>query len=449
VIAMQLGMDVSIQQTQKLALTPQMEQSLSVLQMGSEELNQCIEEEVLSNPMLDYAKEPEKKEVRRSQGEGIGYYSRKKTEDTDYQSYLNAIADEKSEDTELAEYLRMQLYTKKISPRRQKIGEYLIECLEESGYLKMDMDELAKGIGLSKEELEREIRFMQTLEPCGVFARDLKECLLLQVQGEEQMQRQARLLIEKYLDEIAQNKIPQISKQTGLTTAEITKTIRYIKEELEPVPGRGYGCANRNEYIYPDITVKEDEKGYRIILNKEKVHTLELNREYLPMLGQVHSSEENKYLKEQYQKAKILLRNIGKREETLAAVAEAIVDWQREFFEKGKASLKPMNLLDIAQELDVHESTVSRAVRDKYLECRWGIFELKYFFSNKTSDGNNCNVLTCIQEIIRSENKQKPLSDAKIAEQLEKKGIRISRRTVTKYREQMQIPNTQMRKEYV
>ena len=446
---MQLGMDVSIQQTQKLALTPQMEQSLSVLQMGTEELNQCIEEEVLSNPMLDDAKEPEKKEVRRSQGEGIGYYSRKKTEDTDYQSYLNAIADEKSEDTELAEYLRMQLYTKKISPRRQKIGEYLIECLEESGYLKMDMDELAKGIGLSKEELEREIRFMQTLEPCGVFARDLKECLLLQVQGEEQMQRQARLLIEKYLDEIAQNKIPQISKQTGLTTAEITKTIRYIKEELEPVPGRGYGCANRNEYIYPDITVKEDEKGYRIILNKEKVHTLELNREYLPMLGQVHSSEENKYLKEQYQKAKILLRNIGKREETLAAVAEAIVDWQREFFEKGKASLKPMNLLDIAQELDVHESTVSRAVRDKYLECRWGIFELKYFFSNKTSDGNNCNVLTCIQEIIRSENKQKPLSDAKIAEQLEKKGIRISRRTVAKYREQMQIPNTQMRKEYV
>lgn len=446
---MQLGMDVSIQQTQKLALTPQMEQSLSVLQMGTEELNQCIEEEVLSNPMLDYAKEPEKKEVRRSQGEGIGYYSRRKTEDTDYQSYINAIADEKSEDTELAEYLRMQLYTKKISPRRQKIGEYLIECLEESGYLKMDMDELAKGIGLSKEELEREIRFMQTLEPCGVFARDLKECLLLQVEGEEQMQRQARLLIEKYLDEIAQNKIPQISKQTGLTTAEITKTIRYIKEELEPVPGRGYGCANRNEYIYPDITVKEDEKGYRIILNKEKVHTLELNREYLPMLGQVHSSEENKYLKEQYQKAKILLRNIGKREETLAAVAETIVDWQREFFEKGKASLKPMNLLDIAQELDVHESTVSRAVRDKYLECRWGIFELKYFFSNKTSDGNNCNVLTCIQEIIRSENKQKPLSDAKIAEQLEKKGIRISRRTVAKYREQMQIPNTQMRKEYV
>lgn len=446
---MQLGMDVSIQQTQKLALTPQMEQSLSVLQMGTEELNQCIEEEVLSNPMLDYAKEPEKKEVRRSQGEGIGYYSRRKTEDTDYQSYINAIADEKSEDTELAEYLRMQLYTKKISPRRQKIGEYLIECLEESGYLKMDMDELAKGIGLSKEELEREIRFMQTLEPCGVFARDLRECLLLQVQGEEQMQRQARLLIEKYLDEIAQNKIPQISKQTGLTTAEITKTIQYIKEELEPVPGRGYGCANRNEYIYPDITVKEDEKGYRIILNKEKVHTLELNREYLPMLGQVHSSEENKYLKEQYQKAKILIQNIGKREETLAAVAEAIVDWQRDFFDKGKAFLKPMNLLDIAQELDVHESTVSRAVRDKYLECRWGIFELKYFFSNKTSDGNNCNVLTCIQEIIRSENKQKPLSDAKIAEQLEKQGIRISRRTVTKYREQMQIPNTQMRKEYV
>lgn len=157
---MQLGMDVSIQQTQKLALTPQMEQSLSVLQMGTEELNQCIEEEVLSNPMLDYAKEPEKKEVRRSQGEGIGYYSRKKTEDTDYQSYLNAIADEKSEDTELAEYLRMRYIQKKSVhvARNRQISD---ECLEESGYLKMDMDELAKGIGLSKEELEREIRFMR------------------------------------------------------------------------------------------------------------------------------------------------------------------------------------------------------------------------------------------------------------------------------------------------
>lgn len=446
---MQIGMDVSIRQSQQLTLTPQMEQSLSVLQMGTEELNQCIEEEVLSNPMLDYAKELEKKEIRRSQGEGIGYYSRKKTEDTDYQSYLNAIADEKSEDTELKEYLRMQLYTKKVSPRRQKIGEYLIECLEESGYLKMDMEELAKSIGQSMEELEREVRFLQTLEPCGVFARDLKECLLLQLQGEQTVQKQARLLIEQYLDEIAHNKIPQISKESGLTTTEITETIRYIKEELEPVPGRGYGCAKRNEYIYPDITVKEDEKGYRIILNKERVHTLELSREYLPMLTQTHSSEENRYLKEQYQKAKMFIQNIGKREETLAAVAAAIVDWQRDFLDKGKASLKPMNLFDIAQELNVHESTVSRAVRDKYLECRWGIFELKYFFSNKTSDGNNCNVLSCIEEIIRTEDKKKPLSDAKIAERLEQQGIRISRRTVAKYREQMQIPNTQMRKEYV
>ena len=159
----------------------------------------------------------------------------------------------------------------------------------------MDMDELAKGIGLSKEELEREIRFMQTLEPCGVFARDLKECLLLQVEGEEQMQRQARLLIEKYLDEIAQNKIPQISKQTGLTTAEITKTIRYIKEELEPVPGRGYGCANRNEYIYPDITVKEDEKGYRIYRQTVGNKGTDKRRGTLPDEYQLHTYRSSVY----------------------------------------------------------------------------------------------------------------------------------------------------------
>lgn len=445
---MQIGMDVSIRQTQKLALTPQMEQALSVLQMGSEELNQCIEEEVLSNPMLDYAKEDEKKEIRQSYGEGIGYYSRKKSEDEDYQSYLNAIVDEKSYDTGLKEYLRMQLFTKKINPKKQQRAEYLIECLEESGYLKMGMGDLAQSLHISEKELEQELLFLQEFEPCGVFARDLKECLLLQLKGGDEKTAELRLLVEHYLNEIAQNKIPEISKKTGWSLEKTADHIRYLKENLEPIPGKGFGN-EKNTFIYPDITIKQDEKSYRIIYNKERVHTLEFNREYLPLLKEKHSKEESGYLQEQYQKAQLLMKNIGKREETLRAVTEAILDYQREFFERGKAFLKPMNLLDIAQELEIHESTVSRAIRDKYLECRWGVFELKYFFSNKTSDGNNCNVLTLIEEIIENEDKKKPLSDAKIAKQLEERGIRISRRTVAKYREQLLIPNTQMRKEYV
>lgn len=444
---MQIGMDVSIRQTQKLALTPQMEQALSVLQMGSEELNQCIEEEVLSNPMLDYAEPEEKREIRRSYGERAGSYHIRKNEDSEEESYLDAVADEKSYDTGLKEYLKMQLLTKGLTPGRQSRAEYLIECLEESGYLKIDSGELAKVLGITEKEVEKEICFLQGFDPRGVFARNLQECLLLQLEGGDEKTARLRILVRDYLDEIAQNKIPKISRKMGLSIEETTEYIQYLKTELEPIPGRGYGNG-QNTFIYPDVTVKQEGEEYRIILNKERIHPLELNREYLLLLAQDHGKEENSYLQEQYQKARLFIKNIGKREETLWAVSEALVDWQRAFFEKGKACLKPMNLFDIAQELDVHESTVSRAVKDKYLECRWGIFEMKYFFSNKTSDGNNCNVRSRIEELITQEDKKKPLSDAKLAKILEDQGIRISRRTVTKYREQLQIPNTQIRKEF-
>lgn len=445
---MQVGMDISIRQTQKLTLTPQMEQSLSVLQMGTEELNQCIEEEVLSNPMLEYAKSREKKEIRQSYGEGIGYYSRKKSEEEDYQSYLNSIADEKSYDTGLKEYLKEQLCTKKTDTKRWKRAEFLIECLEESGYLKIEMKDLAESLHITEAELEEEIRFLQELEPCGVFARNLRECLLLQLKDDDEQTKEIRALVEHHLDEIAENKLPKISKKTGLSMEQIAEDIAYIKKHLEPIPGRGFG-SEKNTFIYPDITVKQKEDGYLIIYNKERVHMVELSKDYLPLLKEDHSEQEKQYLQEQYQQARFLMKNIGKREETLRLVTEAIVDYQRDFFQKGKAFLKPMNLLDIAEELQMHESTISRAVKDKYLECRFGVFEMKYFFSNKTSEGNNCNVLNCIEELIKNEDKKKPLSDAKISKQLEERGIIISRRTVAKYRDQLQIPNTQMRKEYV
>ncbi len=176
---------------------------------------------------------------------------------------------------------------------------------------------------------------------------------------------------------------------------------------------------------------------------------MELSRENLPLLTQFQGKEESGYLKEQYNRAKMFLKNVGKREETLFAVTEALVERQEEFFEKGRGYLRPMNLMDIAQGLNMHESTVSRAVKDKYLECRWGVFEMKYFFSYKGPEGAFCNVKGRIQEIIDGEDKKKPLSDAGIAKILSEQGDCISRRTVAKYREQLQIPNTQMRKSFL
>lgn len=451
-----MDLDITMRQTQKLVLTPQMEQSLAVLQMGLEELEQQIEDEVLSNPMLTF-EEPEQKsqaapeEENASEGENVSVYEREEYKVTgvryfqeDYQSYLNSLVDENSYGTSLKEELRMQLCTKKISSRRRKIAEYLIECVEESGYLKMTNQEVAQVLGLSPREAEEEIRFLQSLEPRGVFARNIQECLLLQIDAMEGETEELRWLVCHHMQEMMHNKIPKICRDTGWNREKVLSLTSKIKE-LEPVPGRGYGTGGTGELIYPDFTVRKTDGEYRVILNRERMKTPQINEEYLPLLDRERAGEDYEYLQEQYQNARMLLKNISRREETLCCVAEAIVQRQRAFFEKGKMYLSPMNLADIALDIDMHESTVSRALKDKYLECRWGIFELKYFFSNK---GTEKNARSCIEGIVQREDKTKPFSDGQIAKELEKMGIDISRRTVVKYREQLQIPNALQRKKY-
>lgn len=429
---MQLGIDVVIKQTQKLTLTPQMEQALSLLQMNTMELNQCVEEELLSNPML-------------IEKEGTDYRKKTKNSQTDYENYMESLIDENNTESELKSYLKMQLYTKPITKQDYRIAEYLIECLEETGYLKIKEQEIAKILHLSEEKIQEEIAFLQkNMEPCGVFARDGKECLLLQIEQAEKKESKLYQLVSEYLEEIADNKIPLICKKTGWEQQEVLELIEKIKK-LEPVPGRGYGKKEENTFIYPDITVSEEKGIFQVTFNRGNMKAITLNQEYLPLLNQKMSGEETRYVKEQYQNARMLIKNIAKREETLQRVSKAIIEHQIEFFQKGKAYLKPLNLSDIAMDTELHESTVSRAVHEKYLECRWGIFELKYFFSNKLSEKN---AHSCIEELVKNENSKKPYSDSQLAEKLQEMGIQISRRTVAKYREQLAIPNAQLRKKY-
>lgn len=447
-----MELDIAMKQTQKLALTPQMEQSLWILQMSAQELEQCIEDEILSNPMLDYEEtQPEQKEPEASQQDILAteeperhYSSRRDFSQGDYQAYINALADKKSAGTSLKDHLRLQLHTKHISTRRQQIADYLIECLEESGYLKMTDQEIAQALGLTEQEAEEEIRFLQGLEPWGVFARDLRECLLLQIKHQKETSGELYELADHYIEEIVHNKIPKICKATGWSREKVMDLTTRIKE-LEPIPGRGYGNEEQGEFIYPDITVRGIGEEFRVVLNKERFPSPRINPEYLPLLTQEAAGNDYQYMQEQYQNAKMLLKNISRRDETLRSVAEAIVERQKDFFAKGKLYLRPMNLSDIAQDIDMHESTVSRALKDKYLECRWGTFELKYFFSNK---GAEKNPRSCIEQIVQGEDKYKPYSDSQIVKELEKMGIDISRRTVVKYREQLQIPNALQRKEY-
>lgn len=445
-----MELELTIKQTQKLALTPQMEQSLFMLQMGGPELEQYIEDAVLSNPMLT-CQEPEEEKQEEPEAEIPAEWERK----TYYmagepcvsgqeQEYINGLVDEKSCGTSLKDHLRMQLYTWNLNSTGQKIAEYLIECMEESGYLKMSSLEISRILGLTEQQVEGEIRTLQKLEPCGVFARNLRECLLLQIAQLEGDTKDLYTLAADCTDEIIHNKIPQICRKTGWKREKVQGLIARIRE-LEPVPGRGYGTGTQGEFIYPDITVRNSHGTYQIILNRERISFPRINQEYLPLLSREKSGADYEYLQEQYREARILLRNMERREETLRRVAEAVVERQEAFFEKGKMYLSPLNLADIAQDTDLHESTVSRALKEKYLECRWGIFELKYFFSNK---GAEKNARSCIEKIIQEEDKTNPLSDSRIVQELANMGIDISRRTVVKYREQLQIPNVRQRKEY-
>lgn len=439
---MQLGIDISIKQTQKLALTPQMEQSLSLLQMNAMELNQCIEEELLSNPML------KEQEVKAEQGYDslIGWKKKRQYTQTDYKSFLESLTGDEDSQADLKEYLKTQLYTKHLSKRQEQRAEYLIECLEETGYFKTDLRDLTKILNIPETQLKEEFLFLQkNLEPCGVFARDLKECLLLQLDREHPRNEKLYVLIRDYLDLVAKNKIPEICQNTGWSKEETAELVRQLKQ-LEPIPGQGYGKQKRDSFLYPDVTVKEENGTYRIYYHKDGMKNIALNEEYLPLLEKKDLTNEQEYLKEQYQNAKLLMRNIAKREETLMKVTKAIIKRQEAFFEKGKGQLQPLNLEDIAEDIEMHESTVSRAVNGKYLECRWGIFEFKYFFSNKLAQKD---AHTCIEQLIQAENKKKPYSDAQLAKQLETEGIVISRRTVAKYREQMGIPTAQLRREYI
>ena len=439
---MQLGIDVSIKQTQKLALTPQMEQSLSFLQMNAMELNQCIEEELLSNPML---KEQEVKAEQRYE-ESIGWKKKRQYTQAVYKSFLESLSEGEDSQTELKEYLKTQLYTKHLSKGEEQRAEYLIECLEETGYFKADLKDLAEVLKIPEAQLEEELSFLQqNMEPCGVFARDLKECLLLQLDREHSPNEKLYVLIRDYLETVAKNKIPEICQRTGWSREETAELVNRLKK-LEPIPGQGYGKQKRDSFLYPDVTVKKDDDTYQIYYHKDGMKNVALNEEYLPLLEKQNCTDGQEYLKEQYRNAKILMRNIAKREETLIKVTKAIIKRQEDFFENGKAQLKPLNLEDIAEDIEMHESTVSRAINGKYLECRWGIFEFKYFFSNKLSEKD---AHSCIKQLIQNENKKKPYSDAQLAKQLEAEGITISRRTVAKYREQMGIPTAQIRREYI
>ena len=355
----------------------------------------------------------------------------------------------------MEEHLLAQINTQRLEKSVRAAAIFAAKSLDENGYLAETADSIVSLTGIEKISVEAGIRLLKTLDPIGVGASDLKECLLLQLLSEDIPDTTAVAIVENCLELLAKNSLKTIARKLEKPLEEVVKSALKIKS-LNPKPSRGFSSDNKLEYITPDAYIYKNPYGnYEIRLNDYYSPSIKINGYYKSIIKNSDSNEAKEYVNEKLSQAQWVIKCINKRNSTLMSTLELILEMQMPFFEKGIGNLLPMKLADIAERLDIHESTVSRAVRDKYIQCSWGIFPMNYFFSSavhKTdcsdADISRENVKLRIKEIISAEDKHKPLSDREITTILEKENISISRRTVTKYRESLGIAGTGMRKSY-
>lgn len=339
------------------------------------------------------------------------------------------------------------------SNKEKRIGEFIIESLDNKGYLGCSLQDISLLINEDVVEVERVLRFIQTFDPVGIAARSLSECLMIQLREKGIQDKNAYIIAENYLEEIATNKIQKIAKDLHISVNRVQSICDIIKM-LEPKPSRGFIVDSDNiRYIVPDVTIEKINDEYIIIVNDSYLPTLTISNYYRNMVNDLNDKEASKFLSDKLNSSMWLIKSIEQRRMTLYKVVESILKYQRRFFEEGKSALKPLVLKDVADDIGVHESTVSRATNGKYVQTPRGLYELKYFFASSLSetDGSgvsSTSVKSTIQKLINEENPQKPLSDQKIAEKLNNEGINISRRTVAKYRDEMRISSSSMRRRY-
>ena len=459
---MQLGYNLTLEQTQKLVMTPELRQAIQLLQFTNQELNQYLKNQIQENPMLDMSSIEEKHEDideldrRREeidwneymdQYEDTGYRPQRDRNEEEY-NYENFITESQS----LKEYLLFQLNVLEMKDFDRRIGNILIENIDENGYLMGELDQIASDLGVEAKEAENVLRIIQTFEPIGVGARDLKECLLIQVKAYGNTNPNMELLIDEYLEDIGNNRLVKISKELDIELKEVQFLCDYIKT-LEPKPGRAYS-ANLGDikYIIPDATIEFVDGEYIILLNDVTGPRLNINSFYRNLIRQKGNSDAAKYLTEKLNSAMWIIRSIEQRRQTIYSVIESILKFQRDFFEKGEIGLKPLTLREVAEDIDMHESTVSRATNGKYVQTPRGLYELRYFFTSGVSgskgDISSTGIKALIKKLIDEEDSKKPYSDQRIADILKERGIKISRRTVAKYRDELEIPSSSIRRRY-
>jgi len=464
---MRLTNDMLLEQQQKLIMTPELRLAIAILQMSTLELGEYTQKELEENPLL------EEKEIEDVGEESSDSENEKNVETIDktaeWLEYFNdrdigfPINDlvEKSFDNfltqrpSLYEHLQFQLHLACKNSEDMAVGQYIIGNLDPHGYLCVEPEEVSQKTGADIEQIQKVIKMVQSFHPHGVGAYNLKECLLIQLRHYGKENDMVREIIEKHLDDLAKGKLGKIAQALGTTIFDVQEICDLIRT-LDPKPGLQYSPMDEVKYIIPDVIVEKVEGEYVVVLNDSASPRLMVNQLYGNMLRQPgsFSPEACKYLEDKMGAAVWLIRSIEQRRRTLYKVARCIVDFQTDFLNYGIKHLKPLNLKQVADIIEVHESTVSRATSKKYIQTSQGLFELKFFFGsgveNETDHEqvSSKSIKSIIEEIIDNEDTSHPVSDQAIAEILKIKGINISRRTVAKYRQEMGIAPTTARKRY-
>ncbi|WP_194841286.1 RNA polymerase factor sigma-54 [Salinibacillus xinjiangensis] len=431
-------------QKMKLVMTTELRQAISLLQYSSTELSQFLQEQAAENPLieLEEREQPIRLEESYSSIRNKSSYSRA---NDDSVSPLDFISNEEGG---LVDYLTEQLQWLNVNDRRKAILNYLILNLDDKGYLPLSNSQIAEQLDISNEEVEEAIGLLQQLDPLGVGARNLKECLMIQAKEYYPDEPKLQEILEHYLGMLADHKWNKITTILDISLGEVKRLAECI-QTLNPKPCAEFTRHSVN-YLYPDVIIEKKDGDYGISMNNRYLPVVHVNQQYMNLL---HEKREcSQYIKDHYQKYVWLVRSIEKRQSTILKITNYIIKRQRGFLENGFSGLRAMTLKEVADEIDMHESTVSRAVGNKVIQTPLGCFEMRRLFTSKlgNNDGghtSSAKVKYLLKQLIDEENKEKPYSDQKLADYLQKQhGITISRRTVAKYREELNILPSSKRK---
>lgn len=469
--------------SQRLILTPQLQQSIRLLQLPLLELTQDINQELMNNPMLEEGPESESEpkqettvgsseeapykessndieaplekifgftadnyfEERESDGRDFGYFGDTAEETTSY-------FERKREKEDLYEHLLWQLRLSHASEEVGRAAEIIINNLNQDGYLQASLEEIVELEELNIKTVEEALSFVQKFDPIGVGARDLQECLLLQLKPLNLQGTLVEKILSESFTELEQKRFKQLASKFKIPIEEIFEAIKII-EGLEPRPGRNFS-GDEPIHIIPDVYVEESEGEFIISLNDEGIPKLRLSHYYRKLLANKKSlgPEETQFLEDKLRAAVWLLKSLDQRNKTIYRVTESILEFQKDFFRKGFTYLKPLNLKVIANDLELHESTISRVTSNKYIQCPQGLLSFRFFFSNAVPMAggsiSSSTVKNIIKKIVENEDPEKPLNDKKIVDMLNEKNITLARRTVAKYREELKILSHTKRKKW-